>query len=134
MMDAILPGQLLGVSQPAATKLPGTALPQQPAAGAAPAFRQFLDESLRTSSGMKFSAHALKRLESRGIALAPSDLAALEQAVSRAAAKGAKDSLLLAPQYAVLVNIPSRTVITAFDQSALNENVVTNIDSAVFIK
>jgi hypothetical protein len=34
----------------------------------------------------------------------------------------------------MVVNIPSRTVVTAFDQEQLRENVVTNIDSAVFVE
>jgi flagellar operon protein len=97
------------------------------------AFRQLLDESLRTAGGVKFSAHAVRRLESRGIELAPDDVQAVELALNRAAEKGARDSLVLADRYALVINVPSRTVITAFDQEGLQENVVTNIDSAVFV-
>jgi flagellar operon protein len=132
VIEKVLPGQPLASIQPAAPKLPGTVLLPQPAAGQ-PSFRQQLDESLRTAGGVKFSAHAVKRLESRGISLKPVDVSAIEDAVARAAAKGSRDSLVLGPRYAMVVNIPSRTVITAFDQDGLNENVVTNIDSAVFV-
>ncbi len=76
----------------------------------------------------------MKRLESRGIHLGPRDVAAIEDAVGRAAAKGARDSLVLSGSYAMVVNIPSRTVVTAFDQQGLHDSVVTNIDSAVFVQ
>lgn len=132
MIEKVLPGQPLTGVQPAAPRLPGTVLAPQSAVGQ-PSFRQLLDETLRTAGGVKFSAHAVKRLESRGIALGPKEVTALEDAVSRAAAKGSRDSLVLGPRYAMVVNVPSRTVITAFDQAGLSENVVTNIDSAVFV-
>lgn len=132
MIDKLLPGQPL---QPAGAIRPRT--PGAVASQAAPAtdisFRQLLDDTLRTGGGVKFSAHAVRRLESRGITLGPRDVAAIEQAVDRAAAKGGRDSLVLSADYAMVVNIPSRTVITAFDQQQLQENVVTNIDNAVFV-
>jgi flagellar operon protein len=133
VIEKVLPGQPLASIQPAASKLPGAMLTTQPAADQ-PNFRQLLDETLRTAGGVKFSAHAVKRLESRGIALKPVDMSAIEDAVARAAAKGSRDSLVMGPRYAMVVNIPSRTVITAFDQNGLSDNVVTNIDSAVFVK
>jgi flagellar operon protein len=75
----------------------------------------------------------VRRLESRSIHLGPSDVSAIENAVDRAAAKGSRDSLVLSQSYAMVVNIPSRTVVTAFDQEQLQEHVVTNIDSAVLL-
>jgi flagellar operon protein len=134
----MLPGQLFTsgaeqVRSAVVPRLPGTPTGAQPAVGQELAFRQLLDEQLRTSGGVKFSAHAVKRLESRGITLSQPDVAAVEEAVNRASAKGSRESLVLAPDYALVVNVPSRTVITAFDQQQLSENVVTNIDSAVFV-
>jgi flagellar operon protein len=55
----------------------------------------------------------------------------LGRAVDGAAAKGAKDSLVLMKNYAFIVNIPSRMVVTAMDGNNLKNNVFTNIDSAV---
>ncbi len=132
MVDQLLPGQLIS-SQPAAAKLPGAATNAVQHTEQDVAFRQLLDEQLRTSGGVKFSAHAVKRLESRGIHLSEPEVAKVEDAVNRASAKGSRDSLVLAQDYALVVNVPSRTVITAFDQQQLKENVVTNIDSAVFV-
>jgi flagellar operon protein len=132
----LLPGQLVGRQlQPAAGAArrvaPASAAPLPPEQPQV--FRQQLDEHLRTSGGVKFSAHAVKRLESRGIRLSPPEVAKVEAAVNRASAKGSRDSLVLSQNYALVVNIPSRTVITAFDQQQLRENVVTNVDSAVFV-
>ena len=53
--------------------------------------------------------------------------------VDRAAAKGAKESLVLVDNAALVVSIKNRTVITAVDQAHLKENVFTNIDSAVIV-
>jgi flagellar operon protein len=132
VVDKLLPGQPVQPTGPVKPRTPESAVRQatgQPAVD----FRQLLDETLRTTGGVKFSAHAVRRLESRGIRLDQADVAAIESAVDRAAAKGGRDSLMLAAGYAMVVNIPSRTVVTAFDQEQLRENVVTNIDSAVFV-
>ena len=134
MVDKILPGQPLTASSGVRPAMPGSSAP--PATGLPgtdTAFRQLLDDSLRTQGGVKFSAHALKRLESRGISLSPAEVSSVEQAVDKAAAKGSRDSLLMGQQFAMVVNVPSRTVITALDQQQLSENVVTNIDSAVWV-
>jgi len=132
--ETILPGQPIQPVRDVTPRTPGAPSAARQPAAADISFRDLLDESLRTEGGIKFSAHALRRLESRGITLSPADLGAVEEAVSRAAAKGARDSLVLAPTFAMVVNVPSRTVITAFDQQALRENVVTNIDSALFMQ
>jgi len=133
VVDKLLPGQPVQPGGPVRPKTPEAAVRPD---GGEPAvdFRQLLDETLRTTGGVKFSAHAVRRLESRGIRLDQTDVAAIESAVDRAAAKGGRDSLMLAADYAMVVNIPSRTVVTAFDQEQLRENVVTNIDSAVFVE
>ena len=122
----IQPGGPVKPQTPGATQRSGAQAPQID-------FKQLLDETLRTAGGVKFSAHAVRRLDSRGITLGPADVNAIESAVGRAAEKGSRDSLLLSDEYAMVINIPTRTVITAFDQEQLHENVITNIDSAVFI-
>lgn len=131
MVDKLLPGQPVQPTGPAGQRTPAQSRPG--AAHPDVDFRQLLDETLRTAGGIKFSAHAVRRLESRAIRLGPADVSAIEDAVGRAAAKGSRDSLVLSADYAMVVNIPSRTVVTAFDQEQLQENVVTNIDSAVLL-
>ena len=82
---------------------------------------------------IKFSNHASKRLESRNIQLSENELGKLNEAVSKAENKGAKDSLVMMNDTAFIVNIPNRTVVTAMPiGNGAEENVFTNIDSVVF--
>lgn len=84
-------------------------------------------------SGLKFSQHALQRLQTRNIHLDESALAKLSGAVEKAAQKGAQDSLILMNNLALVVSVKNRTVITAMDGANLKDNVFTNIDSAVIV-
>ncbi len=81
---------------------------------------------------IKFSNHALKRLESRKIHLSDEEIEKIQNAVEKAEAKGSRDSLILINNTAFIVNIPNRTVVTAIEVENSNENVFTNIDSVVF--
>ena len=82
-------------------------------------------------NGVKFSAHALQRLSARNIQLTAEDKAKIAEAIDRAQAKGAKDSLVLVHGAALVVSVKNRTVVTVLDRSELRGNVFTNIDSAV---
>ena len=88
---------------------------------------------LRTAQPLKFSAHAQQRLQSRNINLSQNDLAKMNAMADKAAAKGAKQSLFMMRDTAMVVSITNRTVITAVDQQSMKENVFTNIDSASII-
>ncbi|MBL7544978.1 MAG: hypothetical protein JNL11_14260 [Bdellovibrionaceae bacterium] len=81
--------------------------------------------------GIKFSNHAIERMQSRGISFKADDMTKLNEAVDRAASKGSKDSLILMNNSALIVSVKNRTVVTVMDQSALKENVFTNIDSTI---
>ncbi|MBK7229963.1 MAG: flagellar protein [Ignavibacteriales bacterium] len=81
---------------------------------------------------VKFSSHALKRLEERNIELSDDEMNKINTAVERAELKGSKDSLVMMDQTAFIVNIPNKTVITAMPIAESKENVFTNIDSVVF--
>ncbi|MDR7865461.1 MAG: TIGR02530 family flagellar biosynthesis protein [Sporomusaceae bacterium] len=93
-------------------------------------FNQVLAQEL---TGVKFSQHALQRLSSRNIKLDGGDLAKLSGAVDKAAQKGARDSLILMNDLALVVSVKNRTVITAMDGTNIRDNVFTNIDSAVIV-
>jgi len=82
---------------------------------------------------VQFSQHAQQRLTRRSIDLSPQQLAQLNQAVEKAAQKGAKESLVLMNDVAFIVSVKNRTVVTAVDGHNVKENVFTNIDSAVII-
>ena len=88
-------------------------------------FQQELDK-------LKFSNHALKRLENRRIQLSDSDIDRIQNAVQKAESKGSKDSLVMMNNTAFIVNVPNRTVVTALPIDQSGENVFTNIDSVVF--
>jgi flagellar operon protein len=81
---------------------------------------------------VKFSSHALKRLEERQIQLSDDQMQKISFAVEKAELKGAKDSLVMMDSTAFIVNIPNKTVITALPIAESKENVFTNIDSVVF--
>jgi flagellar operon protein len=81
---------------------------------------------------VKFSSHALKRLEERQIQLSDDQMQKINSAVEKAELKGAKDSLVMMDSTAFIVNIPNKTVITALPIAESKENVFTNIDSVVF--
>ena len=105
--------------------------PVQPKpADGAPRFDELLRQQV---SGLRFSAHAQERMRLRGMELSQDDREQLEQAVDRAAAKGARDSLVLLRDMAFVVSVKNRTVITAMDEGSMKENVFTNIDSAVIL-
>ena len=82
-------------------------------------------------NNIKFSNHAIERMQSRGISYSPEDMTRLTQAVSKAAAKGSKDTLILMDQSALIVSVKNNTVVTVMDKNALKENVFTNIDSTI---
>lgn len=91
-------------------------------------FQELLDSKL-----LKFSHHAEVRMQQRGITLQPESLTKIMNAVDDAASKGAKDSLIVFRDIAMIVNVPSRTVVTAMDGKQMQSNVFTQIDSAVII-
>ncbi len=97
-------------------------------------FQQMLDQEIASKKTIKISAHAQQRLEQRNIHLSDTDLEALNRGMEKAEKKGAKESLLLYKDLALIASIRNRTVITAVSQSEAKENVFTNIDSAVIIE
>jgi flagellar operon protein len=99
--------------------------------GAAPAGPSFADTLAQAGQQLRFSKHALARVERRGIELDQGTLSRLSQGVQRAASKGSRDSLVLVDGNAFVVSVNNRTVITAVGSEHMKDNVFTNIDSAV---
>jgi flagellar operon protein len=96
-------------------------------------FDSILQSTVDKGNGLKFSAHAKERLSLRNISLSADDLNRMNDAVNKAASKGAQQSLLVMDNQAFIVSVPNRTVITAMDSGSMKENVFTNIDSAVIV-
>ncbi len=85
------------------------------------------------AQSLKFSAHATQRLRERQIQFDPDTISRMNDAIRKADAKGVQDTLVLTEKAALIVSVPSRTVITAMDRNQLSGNVFTNIDGAVII-
>lgn len=96
-----------------------------------PGFEQLLQSRLEGAQALQFSKHAEQRMAARRVELAPDARGRLEQAVQRAAEKGARESLVLMDRMAFVVNVPSRTVLTAMTQAQAQGGVFTKIDSTV---
>ena len=82
-------------------------------------------------NALKFSNHAVDRMQARGMRFSPEEMGRIESAVGKAEAKGAKNTLLLTDAAALIVSIKDKTVVTVMDKTNLKENVFTNIDSTV---
>lgn len=95
--------------------------------------RQKKSQAVMESSELKFSKHAVNRLNDRNILLTDSQNVRLENGVKQASEKGITESLVLIDSLAFIVNIPNKTVVTAMDQTETNSNIFTNIDGAVII-
>jgi flagellar operon protein len=82
---------------------------------------------------VKFSKHALERLNQRNITLNKQDITKINVAIEKASKKGVKEALILLDNKAFIASIKNNTIITAATGEQLKENVFTNIDGAVII-
>lgn len=120
--------RIYGTYQPLeAIKSPASKAPARPDGE----FKAALGAEVSRIREIKFSAHAAERLQSRKIGMTEGDAATLSEGVDRAAGKGARNALVVMKGAGFIVNVPSRTVVTAVDTSELGAKVFTNIDSAV---
>lgn len=127
MADKLSIGQLYPTTgTPALLRQPKAGLDKTAQTGQS--FQQIFKDKM-----VRLSHHAEQRLEQRGIQLLPEQMAKIESALDKAAAKGAKDSLILFKDMAFIVNVKNRTIVTAMDSSSMQDNVFTQIDSAVVV-
>lgn len=94
-------------------------------------FADHLDAAEQKADEVELSAHAKQRIAQRNISLDTSERQALTEAVQKLDDKGAQDAAVLRDDAAFVVNVPNRTVITALDQSEMQQRVFTQIDSAM---
>lgn len=94
------------------------------------AFKDVLTEAIGKPRQVEFSAHAGRRLASRGIEVDPGQMERLGRALDRIEAKGGRNSLVILDGLSLIVNVPSRTVVTAIELDGMADRVITNIDSA----
>ena len=99
----------------------------------AESFKETFSKEIARTNNVNFSKHAQQRLFSRGIEMTDQKLDQLSQAIDKAAGKGSKDTLILDDNAAYVASVPTRTIITAFSRTNLQEGVFTSIDSAVIL-
>ncbi len=127
-LDPISGYQQVPANRPAAA-------PRQ--AGKGPSFAELLQQQTqRTSeSTVQLSRHAQKRVDRRDLNLDSARMERLESAITRAAEKGSKNSVVMLDDLAVVVDVRQRTVVTAMQRDSQTEGgrerVFTNIDSVV---
>ena len=126
------------IANPRIAELVGTSpiAPGAPSSGASsPAEAKALGGEFASllEGRLKVSGHAQTRLASRNIELGEAEWKRVMGGVDKAAAKGAKESLVLLDGVALVVSVRNRTLITAVDGDSLKDNVFTNIDSAVIV-
>ncbi|MBV8150428.1 MAG: flagellar protein [Candidatus Eremiobacteraeota bacterium] len=133
-MDPKIPDSV-NVIPPSVAPVRPQGVPVQVPPTSGPSFRDVLQQTGTTAQGtpLKFSAHAMQRLQSRNITITPEDMQRMNAMADKAAAKGAQQSLFMLRDAAMIVSIRNRTVITAVDPASMKENVFTNIDSAAVI-
>jgi flagellar operon protein len=117
--------KVAGVIEAAPRKQETTAANPNPAVN----FRDILGKRMETP--VHFSKHAALRLEDRNINLTGEQINRVADGIGKANEKGIRDSLVLVDDLALIVNIKSRTVITAISQ--MQENIFSNIDGAVIV-
>lgn len=92
----------------------------------------FLETLNNVQQRVKFSNHAQSRMQSRDINLNSENVGRLSDAIDKAEKRGGKSSLVMVDDLAFIVNVQSRTVVTALDKNQRGEGVFTQIDSVVF--
>lgn len=126
------PRFLAGPSGPSLTGMVSGTVPKKKHRPVSPdTFDRLLESALdkANSCNLKISAHANKRLAERNIDMNDSLKASLFKAMGELELKGGKDSLIITKEAAFVVNVPSRTVITAIEGDEMRSGIVTNIDS-----
>src|SRR5665811_2080571 len=120
-MDPIRDGVPIQIPPSVAPVRPqGTPVQIPPTVG--PGFRDVLREQVAPASQpLKFSAHAMQRLQSRNITLTSDDVDRMNQMADKAAEKGSKQSLFMMGNTAMVVSIKNRVVITAVDSDSMKD-------------
>jgi len=96
-------------------------------------FQEVLHQVNQGNREIKFSKHAVQRMDSRNINLNLSEVERLESALLKAENKGIKEALILMDNKVFIASVKSKTIITTANSEGINDKVFTNIDGAVII-
>jgi flagellar operon protein len=94
-------------------------------------FQQQLDNE---NKEVKISAHAEKRMQQRNITLSDADMQKISESMDKASAKGANDALMIYDDLLMIASVQNRTIITTFTKDQSESEIITNVDSAIFVK
>lgn len=94
-------------------------------------FESIVAQKILNDEGITFSKHSSTRMDQRNIDLSLEQSKRLSKAFDMAKQKGLKDTLVLLDNYAFIVNVPTKVVITTVEKSSLKDRVFTNINGAV---
>ncbi|MGI6731902.1 MAG: TIGR02530 family flagellar biosynthesis protein [Anaerovoracaceae bacterium] len=94
-------------------------------------FQEILNKQLNNE--ITFSKHANQRTVDRNIEISQTDLARLGEACDKAQNKGIKDALIMMNDTAFIVNAPNKVVVTVMEKNEMKNNVISNINGAIFI-
>lgn len=95
-------------------------------------FREVL-ENIQNKEDIRFSKHAMERLNSRNLNLNNEEMNKLKTAFKKAEIKGVKDALILMDDKAFIANIKNKVIVTTVTKEQLKDNIFTNIDGAVIV-
>ncbi len=88
---------------------------------------------IKNNDSIKFSKHAMDRLNSRNISLTEDEIGRINDGVSKAQSKGVREALIMMDNKVFVASVQNKTIITAVAGEQLKDNVFTNIDGAVIV-
>lgn len=90
-------------------------------------------KQVQSKETVKFSKHAIQRLNDRNIELSDFEKDRINEAVGKAKSKGVREALIMMDNKVFVASVKNNTIITAAVDEQLKDNVFTNIDGAVII-
>lgn len=88
---------------------------------------------IKSNDSIKFSKHAMDRLNSRNISLTEDEIGRINDGVNKAQSKGVREALIMMDNKVFVASVQNKTIITAVAGEQLKDNVFTNIDGAVIV-
>jgi flagellar operon protein len=110
----------------------GTPKPDNKIDNSTSSFREIFESRLNAEN-INISKHAQERILLRGIDVGKEEIDGINKAIDLASSKGVRDSLVMINGKAFVVNVPSRTVVTAIEEGGLKNRIFTNIDGVVIL-
>lgn len=99
----------------------------------APAALSEFQNSQVSNENIQLSTHAAKRLKERNIEIDSAEFFKLKGAIETLKTKGGRDSLVITPKAAYIIDVNKNTIVTAVDKENMSENVFTKIDSTMIL-